>query len=471
MHSVRAKPPTAASGLEIDPALIRRFDLKGPRYTSYPTADRFVEAFTAEVYAHWLANRGLGGMNRPLSLYVHLPFCKSICYYCGCNKVITKDHGRSAKYIGYVAREIEMQSRLLQGPHDVAQLHWGGGTPTFLAADEMRELMAATRSQFNLLPDGEYSIEIDPRGVSAEMVAVLAELGFNRASVGVQDFDIEVQEAVNRVQSQEQTLGVMKAIRENGFKSINLDLIYGLPKQTLEGFRRTLDTVIAAAPDRIALYSYAHMPTMFKPQRRIQEADLPHGEEKLQLLILAIEKLCDAGYLYIGMDHFAKPEDDLAVAQRQGRLHRNFQGYSTYADCDLLGFGASAIGKVGPTYVQNVRTLDEYYDCIDREELPVMRGLELTPDDLLRRSVIQALICHFELSIESIEIAHLISFAAYFARELEDLKDLADAGLITLTDKWITVTPRGRLLIRAVCGVFDKYLRAEQARTRYSRVI
>lgn len=456
---------------QVDPALIRRFDLKGPRYTSYPTADRFVEAFNDVAYGHWLANRNPGGLNRPLSLYVHIPFCQSICYYCGCNKVITKDHGRSAKYIRYVGREIEMQSRQLQGSHEAAQLHWGGGTPTFLAPDEMRELMQVTRDHFKLIEEGEYSVEIDPRGVDAGTVALLAELGFNRASIGVQDFDPAVQEAIHRLQSEEQTLGVLNALRDHGFKSVNFDLIYGLPRQTADGFKHTLDTVIAATPDRIALYSYAHLPTVFKPQRRIAEAELPSAEDKLNLLILAIETLSAAGYIYIGMDHFAKPGDDLAVAQRQGRLHRNFQGYSTYADCDLLAFGVSAIGKVGPTYVQNVKSLDEYYDCIERGKLPVLRGLELSADDLVRRSVIQSLICHFELSIESIEIAHLIDFHTYFARELEELKELVETGLVVVNGKWITVTPRGRLLVRVVCGVFDKYLRAEQARNRYSRLI
>jgi oxygen-independent coproporphyrinogen-3 oxidase len=464
-------PPAATAELEVDPALIRRFDQKGPRYTSYPTADRFVEAFNAEAYLHWLANRNVGGMNRPLSLYFHIPFCKSICYYCACNKVITKDHGRSQKYIQYLVREIGMQSEALAGSHEVAQLHWGGGTPTFLAADEMRELMDATRRYFKLRADGEYSIEIDPRGVSAQTVGLLAELGFNRVSIGVQDFDAEVQQAVNRLQSEKQTLSVMQAVRDNGFKSISIDLIYGLPRQTLEGFRRTLATVVASAPDRIALYSYAHLPAMFKPQRRINEAELPLAENKLGLLVMAIEYLTNAGYLYIGMDHFAKADDDLAVAQRQGRLHRNFQGYSTHADCDLIAFGVSAIGKVGPTYAQNVKTLDEYYDILDRGELPILRGIQLTADDLLRRSVIQALMCHFMLSVESIEQAHLIEFDSYFSRELEELRDLEAAGLVTVSENWITVTPRGRLLVRAVCAVFDKYLRTEQARTRYSRVI
>jgi oxygen-independent coproporphyrinogen-3 oxidase len=464
-------PPAATADLEVDPALIRRFDQKGPRYTSYPTADRFVEAFNAETYLHWLGNRNVGGMNRPLSLYFHIPFCKSICYYCACNKVITKDHGRSQKYIQYLAREIEMQSEALTGSHEVAQLHWGGGTPTFLAPDEMRQLMDATRRHFKLRADGEYSIEIDPRGVAAQTIALLAELGFNRVSIGVQDFDTEVQQAVNRLQSEKQTLSVMQAVRNNGFKSINIDLIYGLPRQTLEGFRRTLDTVVESAPDRIALYSYAHLPAMFKPQRRINEDELPLAEDKLGLLVMAIEHLTGAGYLYIGMDHFAKADDDLAVAQRQGRLHRNFQGYSTHADCDLIAFGVSAIGKIGPSYAQNVKTLDEYYDILDRGELPILRGIQLTADDLLRRSVIQALMCHFILSVESIEQAHLIEFSSYFSRELEELRELETAGLVTVSENWITVTPRGRLLVRAVCAVFDKYLRAEQARTRYSRVI
>jgi len=464
-------PPVVSADLEVDPALIRRFDQKGPRYTSYPTADRFVEAFNAEAYLHGLANRNVGGMNRPLSLYFHIPFCKSICYYCACNKVITKDHGRSLKYIQYLAREIEMQGEALTGSHEVAQLHWGGGTPTFLAADEMRELMGATRRHFKLRPDGEYSIEIDPRGVSRETVALLAELGFNRVSIGVQDFDAEVQKAVNRLQSEKQTLSVMRAVRENGFKSINIDLIYGLPKQTLEGFRRTLDAVVESSPDRIALYSYAHLPAMFKPQRRIDEAELPLAEDKLALLVMAIEHLTGAGYLYIGMDHFAKADDDLAVAQRQGRLHRNFQGYSTHADCDLIAFGVSAIGKVGPTYAQNVKTLDQYYDILDRGELPIQRGIQLTADDLLRRSVIQALMCHFMLSAESIEQTYLIKFDSYFARELEELRELESVGLVTVSENWITITPRGRLLVRAVCAVFDKYLRADRTSSRYSRVI
>ena len=454
-----------------DSALIREYDGVGPRYTSYPTADRFVEAFDAHAYSQWLQKRNIGGISKPLSLYVHLPFCNTICYYCACNKIITKDHGRSAKYIKYLGREIALQNQFLDGDRDVAQLHWGGGTPTFLSHEEMRELMGVLRQNFKFAKDGEYSIEIDPRKVTQETIAVLAALGFNRISLGVQDFDPLVQRAVNRIQSEEETLNVISAARGSGFKSVSLDLIYGLPKQTLEGFARTLDKVIAANPDRIALYSYAHLPGVFKPQRRILEADLPHPEVKLQLLIMAIEHFIAAGYRYIGLDHFAKPSDELAVAQRQGRLHRNFQGYSTHADCDLLAFGITAIGKVGPIYSQNVRTLDEYYDRLDQNILPVMRGIELSADDLLRRTVIHALMCHFAVSVESIEIAYLIDFDSYFATEIEALRPLQQAGLVEFDGDWLCVTPQGRLLVRRVCMVFDKYLRADEKRATYSKVI
>ena len=457
--------------LIFDPQLIRRFDVSGPRYTSYPTADRFVEAFDAEAYRSWLGRRTIGGISRALSLYVHIPFCNTICYYCGCNKIITKDHGRSAKYIKYLGRELEMQAAALEGSHDVVQLHWGGGTPTFLSHDEMRRLMELTHKHFKLLPNGEYSIEVDPRKVDRDTVKLLAELGFNRMSVGVQDFNPDVQRAVNRVQSEEETRLVIESARAHGFKSVSVDLIYGLPKQNVISFNRTLEQILALSPDRLSIYNYAHLPGLFKPQRRIHDAELPNAEAKLQILQLAIRRLTEAGYVYIGMDHFAKPDDELAVAQRQGRLHRNFQGYSTYAECDLLAFGVSAIGKVGPTYAQNVKTLDEYYDIIDAGRLPVLRGIELTPDDLLRRSIIQALMCHFELSIESIEIAHLIDFPRYFAAELADLREMEKNGLVQIDDKWISVQPAGRMLVRAIAMVFDRYLRADRERTRYSKVI
>ena len=460
-----------APNFVFDPEIIRRFDINGPRYTSYPTADRFVEAFDAEALKLWLGKRNIGAISRPLSLYFHIPFCNTICYYCACNKIITKDHGRSAKYLKYLGKEMALQAAQLDGTHDVVQLHLGGGTPTFLSDDELRELMAMVRKHFRLLDNGEFSIEVDPRKVSTDTVKLLAELGFNRMSVGVQDFDEQVQVAINRVQSEDETLSVIEAARAHGFKSVSIDLIYGLPKQSVAGFNRTLDRIIAASPDRLSIYNYAHLPTLFKPQRRILDADLPNPDTRLQILDLAISKLTAAGYVFIGMDHFAKPDDELAVAQRQGRLHRNFQGYSTHADCDLLAFGISSIAKVGPTYSQNVKTLDEYYDRIDHGTLPVMRGIELNADDLLRRAIITALMCHFEISIESIEISHLIDFKQYFATELEDLRSLEAAGLVRIDDKWITVLPPGRMLVRAISMVFDKYLRADRQRTRYSKVI
>ncbi len=461
----------ATDNLVFDPAIIRRFDINGPRYTSYPTADRFVEAFDSDAAKLWLGNRNVGGISRPLSLYFHIPFCNTICYYCACNKIITKDHGRSSKYLKYLAKELALQSASLDGTNEVIQLHWGGGTPTFLSHDEMRQLMKSTRQHFKLLDGGEYSIEIDPRKVDASTVALLGELGFNRMSVGVQDFDEKVQKAINRIQSEEETAHVIEAGRANGFKSVSVDLIYGLPHQTVSGFSRSLERVLAMDPDRLSIYNYAHLPSLFKPQRRIADADLPSAETRMQLLALAIKKLTEAGYVFIGMDHFAKPDDELAVAQRQGRLHRNFQGYSTYADCDMLSFGISSISKVGPTYSQNVKTLDEYYDRLDEQMLPVFRGIELNADDILRRSIIQALMCHFELSIESIESAHLIDFHKYFAAELEDMKEMQAGGLLKVDRDWITVLPAGRMLVRAISMIFDRYLRADRQRTRYSKVI
>ncbi len=457
--------------LVFDPQVIRRFDVNGPRYTSYPTADRFVEAFGSDAYKMWLAKRTVGGISRPLSLYVHIPFCNTICYYCACNKIITKDHGRSAKYIKYLGKELAMQAAALDGSHDVIQLHWGGGTPTFLAHDEMRRLMELINHHFKMLPNGEYSIEVDPRKVDRETVKLLAELGFNRMSVGVQDFEPAVQQAVNRIQTLEETRVVIDAAREFGFKGISVDLIYGLPKQSVISFDHSLDEVLKLSPDRLSIYNYAHLPGLAKPQRRINESELPSADTKLQILQLAIRRLTDAGYVFIGMDHFAKPDDELAVAQRQGRLHRNFQGYSTHAEADLLALGVSAIGKVGPTYCQNFRTLDEYYDALDRNQLPVMRGLELTADDLLRRSIIQALMCHFELSIESIEIAHLIDFKSYFAVELAALREMEEAGLLSIDSHWITVLPKGRMLVRVIAMAFDHYLRTDRERARYSKVI
>ena len=463
--------PEVQDMLEIDPDLLRNFDRPGPRYTSYPTADRLVEAFGPDQYRLSLEKRVIGGFRRPLSLYVHLPFCDTICYYCGCNKIITKDHGRSAKYLRYLRKEVDLVSSLIGRGERVTQLHWGGGSPTFLDQAELVELMQIIRGHFSLAPDGEYSIEVDPRSANRETIALLGSLGFNRISVGVQDFDAEVQRAVNRVQSEDKTRAVIAAARANGFQSVNLDLIYGLPKQNAERFARTLEKVLEINPDRIALYNYAHLPTVFKPQRRINEAELPKPEGRIELLTMGIRTLTDAGYVYIGMDHFAKPEDELAVAQRHGHLHRNFQGYSTQAECDLIGFGISAIGSLGPAYIQNYRTLDEYYDSLDHGVLPVMRGLALNSDDLVRRAVIQALMCHFSLSFRAIEIAHLIDFRRYFATELRDLDEYRALSLVELEEEWITITPRGRLMVRAICMVFDQYLRNAEQRARYSKVI
>jgi oxygen-independent coproporphyrinogen-3 oxidase len=461
----------ADNQLVVDLDLIRRLDKNGPRYTSYPTADRFDETFSVERYREWMGKRETSGNSGPLSLYIHIPFCNTLCFYCGCNKVITKDRSKSAVYVSYLIKEMAMQAMLLGPDQVVEQLHFGGGTPTFLSDEEIRQVMAAIRQHFKLVKDGEYSIEIDPRKVSEETIALLGAVGFNRISIGVQDFDAQVQSAVNRIQSEEETLRVIQAARANGFKSVSIDLIYGLPKQTLEGFGVTLDKVIAANPDRLSIYNYAHMPTIFKPQRRINEADLPAPQVKLDILYMAVNKLTKAGYVYIGMDHFAKPEDELALAQRQGKLHRNFQGYSTHSDCDLVALGLSAIGKIGPTYSQNFRELEDYYNALDRDVLPIMRGMELNADDLLRRAIIQGLMCHFELTKEDLNRKFQIDFDRYFSSELEELHEYEREGLLNMSSQKISVTPKGRMLIRNICMVFDKYLRTREKHAVYSKVI
>jgi oxygen-independent coproporphyrinogen-3 oxidase len=454
-----------------DTGTLRRFGFSGPRYTSYPTADRFVEAFDASAFTGWLNRRNIGGVNRPLSLYVHIPFCESICYYCACNKIVTRDRTKAQKYSQYLLQELDLLQPHLGEDRRVTQLHLGGGTPTYLSDADMRLLLRAVRKRFELAPRGEYSIEVDPRTTDAARIGLLAELGFNRMSIGVQDFDPRVQRAVNRIQPEEKTLETLQAARASGFQSVNFDLMYGLPRQTVETFERTLERVVAAAPDRIALYNYAHLPEVFKPQRRILEEELPDPDARVEIFLAAVRALTRAGYVHIGLDHFAKPSDELTVAYLNGRLHRNFQGYSTQSDCDLLSIGVSAISKIGPCYAQNVRALDEYYDSLERERLPVMRGLELSRDDLARRAVIMALMCHGGVCVESIEIAHLIDFGSYFARELEELECYAELGLVNIAPDWISVTPEGRLVVRAICMVFDRYLRAERDRSRYSRVI
>ncbi len=457
----------------VSPELLRRYDVAGPRYTSYPTADRFVEAFTADDYARALQQRrsGAAALVLPLSLYVHIPFCESLCYYCACNKIITKHHDRAAEYLRYLSREVDLHTAQLGVGQTVTQLHLGGGTPTFLSDAELRELMAMLRRSFTLAPGGEYSIEVDPRTIDVQRLDTLAELGFNRLSFGVQDFDPAVQKAVHRVQPAEQVFALVQAARERGFDSINVDLIYGLPQQTPESFERTLKQVTELRPDRIALYAYAHLPERFKPQRRIVTTELPGAAAKLSMLSDALKTFMGAGYIYVGMDHFALPNDPLAVAKRQGRLHRNFQGYSTQPDCDLIALGVSSIGRIGATYSQNAKTLEEYYDAIDHGRFAVVRGLALSRDDLVRRGVIMALMCQGQVLFESINLAYLVDFRSYFAAEMEAVQQLAEQGLVTVDDSGIQVTANGWFFVRAVAMVFDRYLQADRNRARFSKII
>jgi oxygen-independent coproporphyrinogen-3 oxidase len=471
MHALPVSVSTIRP-LEFDPQLVRKLGRSGPRYTSYPTADRFSNGFGYRDYLQAVASLRTRASDKPLSLYLHIPFCDTVCYYCACNKIVTKNRDKAAVYLSYLKREIEMQGRLFSGMNHIEQLHFGGGTPTYLSDGQMEELMLHLRRNFQFASDevGEYSIEIDPRTVSRERVHSLRRQGFNRISLGVQDYDPNVQAAVNRIQPEADTQAIIDAAREAGFRSVSIDLIYGLPRQNLETMTQTLAKVIKAGPDRIAVYNYAHLPHLFKPQRRILDAELPSAELRLAMLGLCIDTLGAAGYVYIGMDHFARPGDDLAIAQNQGRLHRNFQGYSTHADMDLVACGVSAISSVAGTYSQNVKALDAYYDLIDRNELPVERGIRLNFDDTMRRAIIGMLMCQFELSISAIEQAYPITFRDYFAAELTALAALADDGLITLDDDWLAVTPRGRVLIRNVCMVFDRYLHAGAA-PRHSRTI
>lgn len=456
----------------VSPELLRRFDVPGPRYTSYPTADRFVEAFRDREYVLALTQRRLGGATAlPLSIYVHIPFCESLCYYCACNKIITKHHERAELYLDYLGKEVDLHVAQLGAGQPVSQLHLGGGTPTFLSDDGLRRLMAMLQRSFALTPGGEYSIEIDPRTVDAGRLALLAELGFNRLSFGVQDFDPKVQKAVHRIQPAEQVFALVETARTLGFESVNVDLIYGLPRQTPESFDKTLALVEQLRPDRIALYAYAHLPDRFKPQRRIHAEELPGAEAKLSMLSRSLDALMGAGYVYVGMDHFALPTDALAVAKRQGRLHRNFQGYSTQPDCDLIGLGVSGIGRIGATYSQNAKTLEEYYDFLDRGRLPVVRGLALSRDDLIRRAVIMALMCQGELLFEPVEQAWLIDLRKYFAAELEQLEGLAAHGLVVLGPEGIQVTAMGWFFVRGIAMEFDRYLQADRNRARFSRII
>jgi oxygen-independent coproporphyrinogen-3 oxidase len=454
-----------------DLELIKRYDLSGPRYTSYPTAVQFdPELSPADLVA---TGQSSADQTSPLSLYVHIPFCEHVCYYCACNKVITRNRKKAQPYLETVYREMAQLSKLYSNDRTVTQLHWGGGTPTFISDQQMVELMLEMRKNFKLLDDdsGDYSIEIDPREASLETIRVLREIGFNRISLGLQDIDPKVQEAVNRIQSVEQTAAILEEARRLGFRSLNLDLIYGLPYQTLEGFNATLDKVIEMNPDRLSVFNYAHLPDRFRPQRHIQEETLPSPETKLAILESTINKLLEAGYVYIGMDHFAKPDDELSVAQRTGNLHRNFQGYTTHAECDLVAMGVSAISQIGSVYYQNEHEMQAYSNAVEANSHAIKRGVCLTQDDIIRRHVITHLICHFELDKTSVAKQFDIDFDTYFADSLAELEAFSKDGLINLNPDSIEVTPAGRLLIRRVCMAFDAYIPKEQNTQRFSRII
>jgi oxygen-independent coproporphyrinogen III oxidase len=455
--------------IQFDLDLIHRYDKAGPRYTSYPTALELHEGFTEENYRQQIeqSNTTAG----PLSLYFHLPFCDTVCFYCACNKIITKNRRHAEPYLENLYQEIAMQASLFDQNRQVNQLHWGGGTPTFLNEQQRAKLFAVTRQHFNLRDDdlGEYSIEVDPRETDQRTIAQLRELGFNRISLGLQDFDADVQIAVNRIQSEEETFAVLSAARAEGFRSTSIDLIYGLPLQSVDSFSRTLDKILAVSPDRFSVFNYAHLPKLFKTQRQIKDADLPSAEVKLDILQMVIQRLLDEGYVYIGMDHFAKPDDELAVAQRKNQLYRNFQGYSTHSDCDLVGLGITSIGRVGDAYIQNVKDLQSYADLIKQDKLPLFRGFMLNADDKLRRAVISQLICHFQLQFAQIEQQFNVDFSDYFSDELQALIPMAEDGLLVLSEQGIDIQPAGRLLIRNICMVFDRYL--AKKKQQFSKVI
>ena len=455
-----------------DKDLIRRYDTFGPRYTSYPTAVQFTSEFNLEDYLGGVKHSNEDPIPSPLSLYLHIPFCDTICYYCGCSKVITKDKSKAAHYIDLLKQEIKLQGALFAKDRVVTQIHWGGGTPTFLSDEEIYEIIECIRDNFNVPADNEveFGIEVDPRTVDQQRLKNSNNLGFNRISFGVQDFDSSVQKAVNRVQSNEQIKQHINDSRKFHYQSINIDLMYGLPGQSVHSFSETLDTTINLNPDRIAIYNYAHLPEMFKPQRRINEDELPSAEEKLNILQLCIDKLQNAGYVYIGMDHFAKASDALVKAQQEGSLHRNFQGYSTHADCDMIAMGVTAISRIGDNYSQNVRTIDEYESHLKQNKIPIFRGIELENDDILRREIINQLMCNNNLDIAKLEKKWGIDFKKYFNSSLENLQKMADDGLLNIEKTKITITTSGRLLARSICMQFDRYLQ-EKNNNRFSRVI
>ena len=454
-----------------DQDLIVRYGGRGPRYTSYPTALQFNDELTEVDYK--AKARESNDSDVPLSLYVHIPFCHSLCYYCGCNKIVTRNEERVSRYMDMLYREIDMQSKLFDRKRKVEQLHFGGGTPTYLDKEQLGALMDHLRDSFTFdeSEEHEFSIEVDPRTVDAERIRELRALGFNRLSLGIQDFHEPVQKAVNRAQSPAEVQALVDSARDAGFGSISFDLIYGLPLQTVETFDKTLDVVIAMKPDRLAVYNYAHLPERFKGQRMINAAEIPSPETKLDLLHHTIDKLCDAGYIYIGMDHFALPGDELVLARENGTLQRNFQGYSTHRQCDLIALGVSGIGGIGNMFAQNAVSTIEYEEIIERGELPIKKGLLVDDDDLLRAAVIQDLMCYDNLSYDDFSARHNVDFREYFKNEIEKLGVLEDDGLLELTDSGITITPQGRLLLRNIAMTFDRYIDLEENDNRFSKAI
>lgn len=451
---------------------IREHDVPGPRYTSYPTALQFHEEFSRQDYLDAVARSNAS--KKPLSIYVHLPFCASLCYYCACNKVITQSEEKKRNYLDHLIMEIRQKAADFGTARPIYQMHWGGGTPTFYGDAELTELWYQIGRHFHLVDSerGEYSIEIDPRTVSADKLGLLKGLGFNRISLGIQDFDPKVQESINRVQSTQEVAELMEAARSYNFRSVNFDLIYGLPYQTEASVANTIEQVIGMGPDRISLFNYAHLPERFKSQGLLPEEALPSAEEKLAILCSASNQLIDAGYIYVGMDHFAKPDDELAIAYQKGQLHRNFQGYTTFREADLIGMGVSAISQIDNVYCQNTRSITQYQECLAAGQSPIMAGIHLTPDDLVRRAVIMALLCQNGLEPAQIENAYQIDFKNYFAAELKSLARFVEQGLLEWSNGRYSVTPRGRLVVRKICMAFDIYLpdHLKQGR-RFSRVL
>ncbi|KMJ44401.1 coproporphyrinogen III oxidase [Xenorhabdus khoisanae] len=449
-----------------DLPLIQKYNYSGPRYTSYPTALEFNQQYDDSAFSQAAARYP----NRPLSLYIHIPFCHKLCYFCGCNKLVTRQKHKADEYLNVLEKEIASRAELFS-QRKISQMHWGGGTPTYLDKAQISRLMSMLRSHFHFLPDAELSIEIDPREIELDVIDHLRHEGFNRLSMGVQDFNKDVQRLVNREQDEEFIFELVSQAREIGFTSTSIDLIYGLPKQTPESFAFTLQRVLALSPDRLSVFNYAHLPNLFAAQRKIKEQDLPTATQKLDILQETISTLTNNGYQFIGMDHFARPDDELAIAQREGILHRNFQGYTTQGECDLLGMGVSAISMLGDSYAQNQKDLKTYHAAVEAQGQALWRGLALTQDDCIRRDVIKALICNFRLNFAEIEQSYGLNFADYFAEDLQLLAPLAEDGLVKVTESQIQVSPKGRLLIRNICMCFDSYLRNQMRQRQFSRVI